>query len=599
MRVIWFFLELAATAILLVAAVVFFLNLLVGSYFASRAGQGGEDFLFFYIYPLIISAVIGLWMLLQLPSRLLLCIGFYAAAERLYRKELAFLDRLPGPKWLWTMGTMGKLADVLAIEGKDREADEFYARVGLLSKEAGLFSSLVVGSSLENYAERLARADKLIDYAEWKGKFRGATIARRILTALWVALTVVAAQLSFKYMQYELPILASNLSYLGRYELADSLLSAQEELLVDNPQANAKELSALKVRMAENDIRWGRLAEAEDIYKKLLPLGEIESGKLDAFFQSQPVALQGLRDYAFLELRRGKLVEAERLYRKILALGDRITDRLALADCLFEAGKVDEARKEYQQAMDTCSKLNDREAAYPLMISAQTKLGRLALRTGDLAAAERHFADALTQAESNKKIAVDQLLTAVLDNMEVAFKKGDAVKGNEFKTRALELVGGTGPINSLATASRLHQVAVSLKNAGRTDGLDELLTRISDSVSRLTDSANPALTSYLLDRAEVAIAEKKFAEAENLATRAVAELVDRGLGSEYPSVLRGYVRLGESQFEQNKKDEANQNFQRALNIIQSRQNSRIPEEFEAALKRYNARLKANNAAAAY
>lgn len=591
LRVLWFFVEFAATAILLVASLIFFLNFAIGGYFAERAGQGGDEFLFFYVYPGIISFFVLAWALYHFPARLLLFSGLYSIAEKVYRSQLWLLERMPGPKWFWTMGTLGRLADVLSLSGKDKEADETYALVGECSREGGIFSSLIVGPSLENYADRLARADKMIDYAEWKGRFRGANMSRRILSVLWLALTVVAAQMSFKLTLYQVPMLASSISYLGRYELADSVLRAAKGWINKYGDGKGADAGAVNVRIAENDIRWGRMAEAERIYHELLPVEDFLKGKLDGVFSSQPTALQGMRELALLKMRRGKQAQGEALSRKIFQISGRVSDRIALADCLWESGKTREAKEEYEKSILAATGMTDKQAAAPLLISAEIKLARLLAGEGQLGDANRKLDEARTRAETLRPEPTDQLLTLITEQMKVAFKQGERERGEDLRKRALSLAGKSTEIKSLAQAARLHQVADALIESNSTEGVDELLTAVSQAVKRFTDKRNPALSGYELDRARLAIKEKRYADAESLLSATAAALSGRGLGYEHPAVLKSYVLLGESQLGQHRFEEADANYAKAIALLEKRQVPTIPEYLREDFARYATQLK--------
>ncbi len=53
------------------------------------------------------------------------------------------------------------------------------------------------------------RRGAYIDYADWKGVFRGATVSRRIIIVLWLTLTVLAGQMALGHSAQNIPIVAS------------------------------------------------------------------------------------------------------------------------------------------------------------------------------------------------------------------------------------------------------------------------------------------------------------------------------------------------------------------------------------------------------
>ncbi|HEY9785541.1 MAG TPA: hypothetical protein V6D17_09085 [Candidatus Obscuribacterales bacterium] len=592
LRVLWFFIDFAATGILLFASFTFLLDFVVGGYFAHKVGQGGDDFLFFYVYPGILSAIVFLWMLYELPSKLLLCISYYSLAEKLYRAELSLLKRLPGPKWFWTMGTMGRLGDVQSLQGKIDEANQTYFMVAEYSRQAGLFASMSVGSSLENYADQLAKGDRLLDYAEWKGRFRGANISRRIVTVLWLSLAVIAAQVAMRLTNDQIPTIASSLSYLGRYELADSLLRGA---LSRYGKDATPESVALLIQMADNNQRWGRLEEAELIYRKLLPIDDILAGKLDKTLESQPGMIVGLRDYASLKMRRGDFDIAEAAYGKIFKTTQRTYDRLALVDLLIEKGDLAAAKSELEDALAACKKMADRNAADKLRLNALSKLGAVNVRLGRIDEAQGNYTEMLTVARTLKPPSTDGTLTAMIGQMETHYMLRDRAAAKQFQDEAMNIASKPASNEQpLVSAARFHQIAESLKRLGEFAGADENYMRAMRIIKQSTSANNPALVGYLINRGDIALKQDKLSEADAFYSQAAQIASKSALGSGHPATLRLLVRQAELKMRQKDFDKAAQELIKALALIENQKLRRIPEDLLTSMKNCADQLKGTN-----
>ncbi len=586
-QLIWRFFSFAAAAILCAASFLFFADFALGGYFASKVGAEQNDVLIYAVYPALLSAFVLCVSAWSLPGKLFELIGYYSILERMARFELSWRRKLPGPKWQTVMGATGKLADALLWQGKTEEAEKTYYEVAEYSKSAGLWASFIVGPSLENYAERLASTGRLLDYADWKGRFRGATVSRRIVIVLWLAMCVLAGQQALRYTSQSVPTIASYLSYLGRYELADSLLSSGAQILHKfAPNARAEE-NGFKIKMAQNNVRWGRLADGEQYYLEVLPVKDILAGKHDAEIRDDVSAIGMLQELSALKMRRGRPDEARQILEKLYKLYPSASLLISLADLYLEEGQIKEAEEQLDKAKQSLAKIPDPDNKNFVDLSTTLRFGRLRLMEKNGAAAETEFNSGLSKINEAKGKLESFRLPYLIGLMEAAHMQADAAKEENFRKDVLEetlkLQGSKTPLDASVSC---HQAADAMERCGQFAIADQLLIDGMDKIQKATSAENPANASYFVKRGEIALAQGHVDSAAHLCQKAF-KLIDRkALSSEHPAVLDANVLAGMAALRLKMNNEAASFLWEVKRITEKNGLQRIDAKVAEALKQY-------------
>lgn len=586
-QLIWHFFSFAAAAILCGASFLFLVNFIASGYFASKMGEPLNNLLLYSIYPALLSALVLAVTALSLPRKLFVLIGYYSMLERMARFEIAWRENAHGPKWFWVMGAKGQLADALLMQGKTEEAEKVYYDVAELSKKAGLWASFLVGPSLENYAERLASTGRLLDYGEWKGRFRGATTSRRIIIVLWLAMTVLAGQMALKYTSQNIPNIASSLSYFSRFELADSLLSAGLKCMEEfNPNAKVDQ-NAFKLKMAQNNVRWGRLADAEELYLQVLPLDEILAGKHDAEIRDEMSVIGLLQELAALKVRRGRPDEALKIFEKLYKIYPSPSLLISISDLYVEEGRLKDAEDTLAKAEKSVAKISDPDSKFLIQMSTLIRMGRLRLAQKNAADAEVQFNTALTKVNEQKGKLDSFKLPILLGLMEAAYMASDAKKKELWRNSVLEetmlLEKKLPPLDASVSC---HLAAEAMARCEQYPIADQLLIDAMTFIEKATSPTNPALAGYLVRRGEIALAQGRVDSAAHLCDKAMKLINKRTLSTEHPAVLDASALAGKDALKLKMTDEAASFFAEVMAVVEKNELQRIDAKIADALKLY-------------
>lgn len=557
---IWLFIDLAAATILWFSALVLAAMLAIGGILSSKTGQSNEDLLFFYAVPSALSFIVSLVLAAGLPQKFFLFIGTYSLAERTYRAWLTVLEKMPGPKWLWTLGVKGALADSIAFQMRNEDAENIYKEVGDLSQAAGPAAPLLAGASLENYADRLARQNRMLDYAEWKGKFRGANIARRLMSLLWLMLVVLVAQQVLGFVTFHLPISASTLGYLGQYRSADVLLRISRYLDDIRGGANYEFISE---RLAQNSARWGNLDQSKIIYDQLLAgYGWTDNEGLPQNWRN--LLHQGdsrLRDISkgalslYVRLREDK--KARKLAEQLYLPEDPKVDAsgaIRYADVLI-------GLNEPAQAVDYLSKV------LPLpQMKGESQQTMLLLARGNAYTAAHNFTEAekdlrkaLSLAEANGSEEPTRLVGALLGLSQVLVKEGGL---------------------SQAPVKNGEPSQAPVKNGEKTEA-GKLLARASDTISGAKIGAGSlAAAGDLAEVGRIYKECKMYSEAKKSFEKSIEMVQDKTSGNN-PALAVLYLNLGEIELDRGDNEAALAQFERAKKLIER---NHLPVEHPAVVR---------------
>jgi len=593
-QLIWRFFSFAAAVILCAASLLFFVDFAIGGYFASRMGADQNDVLVYAVGPALVSAFVLILTAWSIPGKLFELVGYYSILERMARFELSWREKLPGPKWQTVMGATGRLADALLWQGKTEEAEKTYYEVAEYSKTAGIWASFIVGPSLENYAERLASTGRLLDYADWKGRFRGATVSRRILILLWLAMCVLAGQQALTYTSQSVPTIASYLSYLGRYELADSVLSSGAQILRRFAPNARSEDNGFKIKMAQNNVRWGRLADGEQLYLEILPVREILAGKHDAEIRDDVNAIGMLQELSALKMRRGRPDEARQILDKLYKLYPSASLLISLADLYLEAGQLKEAEEQLEKAKKSLAKIPDEDNKNFILLSTTLRMGRLRLIEKNGAAAETEFNAGLSKINALKGKLESFRLPYLIGLMDAAHMQADAKKEESFRKSVLEetlrLQSSKAPLDASVSC---HQAADAMERCGQYPIADQLLIDGMERIEKATAADNAAIASYYVNRGEIALAQGHVDSAAHLCQKAFRLIDQKALSSEHPAVLDANVLAGMAALKLKMDNEAASFLWEVKRIVEKNGLQRIDAKVAEALNQYRTLLLAH------
>ena len=228
---------------------------------------------------------------------------------------------------------------------------------------------------------------------------------------------------------------AELLMKMGRFD--ESVAMYRKALATD------QNFSPSRIGVATNMMYQGNHAGARGEMGKLFQLARNDGDRRASFFTNSVVyADEGNFDRALGELRKEYAV-AERIHDPAAMAGD-VT---AMGDVLLEAGKPEEARKQYEQALalqqhsDLSNKVKeDAELVH------HYNLGRVAVRLGDLAGARQHsevFMKGVTAKKNDGEIRLAHQLagTIALEDKQFDQAIAELNQGNQQDAYTLYRLG--------------------------------------------------------------------------------------------------------------------------------------------------------------
>jgi len=255
---------------------------------------------------------------------------------------------------------------------------------------------------------------------------------------------------------------AELLMKMGRF---DESIAMYRKALKTDPN-----FSPSHIGIASNLMYQGKHQESRDEAWKLHQAARNDADRRNAFFaRAVAYADEGKLDEALAELKKEEAVAA-----KIDDAANMAGDATNQGDVLLEAGKPEEARKQYERALSLQLKSDlSAEVKDDAKLVHHYNLGRVAVRTGDLTDAKQH-AEAFMQGATAKKNAAeirqahelagiialkskqfDQALTHLSEANQqdpyVLYRMGKAYKGKGDETKAAEFFRKATNINTLPT----------------------------------------------------------------------------------------------------------------------------------------------------
>ena len=255
---------------------------------------------------------------------------------------------------------------------------------------------------------------------------------------------------------------AELLMKIGRF---DESIGMYQKALATDPK-----FSPSHIGIASNLTYQGKHDAARKEAWKLHESARNDADRRNAFFATAVAyADEGKFDAAVAELKKEQAIAA-----KINDAANMAADAVAMGDVFLEAGKPEEARSMYQDALTMLERSDlSAEVKENAKLVSQYNLGRVAVHTKDLAAARKH-AEALMQGATAKKNsgqvrqahdlagtislkekqyeqALAHFAKANQQDPYVLYRMGKAYKGSGNEAKAMEVFRHAANHNTLPT----------------------------------------------------------------------------------------------------------------------------------------------------
>ncbi|MGD9684974.1 MAG: tetratricopeptide repeat protein [Candidatus Obscuribacterales bacterium] len=329
----------------------------------------------------------------------------------------------------------------------------------------------------------------------------------------------------------------------------DSALKSAESF----PDEDPRKEKTLRL-LAGFDAATEKLAEAEDLYKRLLVLDEKNHGK-DA-----PAVVRDLAALSSVYRKTSRFAEAEALARKALEL-TRSSGRkgkclipylLNLAAIYQDMQKSAEARELLEEATTIATSEKDSDTLFDVLLMK----GRLLAAEGKYSRAEPVFRKALSLKPDNHEVALE--LASILETME-DFTGAAKVVEESFKNDDGSPVTVEARIFMAELARRKHDGAVFLK----------ALNSAAAQVARFNGGRDDERLAALLRKlGNVYLAVDSYDQAESRFKKAL-RLDEKFLGKESPVVAQDMNLLGTLYLNQGQYDLAASFYQNGYDITRA------------------------------
>jgi len=307
------------------------------------------------------------------------------------------------------------------------------------------------------------------------------------------------------------------LDYFGRWRERDAIQEQVESQKAKVKSGSGKLTKAeylLEAQRGETLWRQGGAVEAERVFRALL--GRMDAGaEYDASFDRY-ITLQGLGRSLHAQ---GKPSAAADAYRDALAVVGKLEQTKGvrqmagpvhgdLADVLAELAKYDDARKEYELALEIAQAVgNARNAAVYL-----GQMGTLALKQGDLAEARRRYTDALI---AFRNLGEPRYEAASWHKLgRVAEEERNVDKAERCYKESLAISERLS--DKEAAAQTCNQLALVAKGAGRLEDAERWYKRTLENADLLPDRGARVYRNLAI----LLLPQNRFEDAEAYAHRA-------------------------------------------------------------------------------
>jgi len=466
--------------------------------------------------------------------------GDYAKAEPLYQRSLEIFEKARGKDHPHVATSLNNLAGLYATLGDYTKAEPLYKRALEIDEKALGKDHPDVAIRLNNLA-LLYKA--LGDYAKAEPLFsRSLEITEK---ALGKDHPDVATSL------YNLALLYQARGYYAKAEpLYKRALEIDEKSHGKDHPVVATSLNSLAGLYAV----LGDYSKAESLYMRALEIREKALGKdhLDV--------AESLNNLALLYYSHGDYAKAEPLYKRAFSIAEKALgkDHPSVATCLNNLAELYKVRGDYakaeplhKQALTITEKALGKD--HPSVATSINNLAGLYYSIGDYSRAELLFNRSLDIFE--KALGKDHpSVASSLNNLASLYKAlEDYTKAELFYKRALTIRKKALGKDHPDVIQDLNNLAFLYLETGRVDGAYEIFQNDT--------TTGTGLGTYYLAKKEYVEAEKQFQKAlDNELNKAI----------KIPLwIITGHIGLGLSLEGQSRLNDSKEQFQRAINLIES------------------------------
>ncbi|MFZ5857034.1 MAG: tetratricopeptide repeat protein [Chloroflexota bacterium] len=311
------------------------------------------------------------------------------------------------------------------------------------------------------------------------------------------------------------------LDYFGRWRERDEVAALVDKYTSTQVNTDGKITQReylLESGRGERLLQQGRAGEAEKVFRALLSRLEEE-----ADYNTHSDQIRTLLRLGRCIGAQGRPTQTIELYKRAILLSQNLeqdkdikqlvgTCHTELADVYAEMGQYDNARKEYESALEVDRELGD-ERGQGVDLG---QLGTLAMTQGDLNEARKRYLEALSLFQ---RMGEDQSEAVIWHQLGmVAQEARDWDEAERCYKQSLAIKENLGDWALAATSC--NQLAIVAKNAGRPAEAERWYLRAIELFEKVTDRQN--LAKGLNNLASLYLSQNRLDEAETYARRALA-----------------------------------------------------------------------------
>ncbi len=300
--------------------------------------------------------------------------------------------------------------------------------------------------------------------------------------------------------------------------------------------------------------------------------------------QTQVADLAKLMQQITALTKDGKLAEAADVGRRLVAIGESIagkdhqltaTTLFALGQIYMLQGKLDEAEAIFNRVLAIREKAHGRDHAE--VAAVVDRLGQIAVTRGNYAEAERTLGRALTIYQrslgpDHHDTAMTRVALGRIRHAEARYAEAEA----QFETALTALRKSPQPEHRMLVATVINNLAVVAQDQGRLALAETRLREALAIQEKVLGPESIAVGSYLGNLAEVHTRQGRYAEAETLMRRAL-QITERALGPDHADTATRLGNLATLLTYQGRADEAEGLQRRALSITEKALGARHPD----------------------
>ena len=215
--------------------------------------------------------------------------------------------------------------------------------------------------------------------------------------------------------------------------------------------------------------------------------------------------------------------------------------RLSLADSLYYRNRLDEAERQYREALSEAEHSHGHDSL--TAARALSGLGAISREKSHDDDAERRFQDALSRLDRGGHRREQAYGTALNDLGVLRLYQGRPEEAAAFLERSLAAgASATEPMLPAEKARTLGNLAQAARGMGDLDRADALYRQSQDLLETLYPEGNPSLATLLNSRAILAARRNDFAAAITLQQAAVG-MYRKSFAGDHPATLNALTNL--------------------------------------------------------